>query len=220
MRVTAGAALQQRSLYVPAGALPSNATVTFSLNASDGKSYGLSSVSVAVAATPLVASIAGGTLISHGAAEALNLDSSESYDPDDDTGAELQYAWACTAAHPVGNASADTGVCPALSAGDEISIVGASWQQAQVQKNTMRSGWQYTFRVAVSTAEGRSATAEIKVAVEEISPPQVSIERVANALKASLASSVSCVPTRRASIMSKHPTIGRRIARSAATTSL
>ena len=169
-----GTTLQQRSLVVPAGELPSNTTVTFQVDASDGERQGTSSMSVAVSATPLVAAINGGARVSRGTTEIIEVDASASNDPDD-VGASLAYTWECTLAHPTGNTSAAApDVCTGV--GDAIvTLEDATAAKASVRPNTLTAGWDYTFTVTVVAVDGRSASASIIVVVEDISPPQVNI---------------------------------------------
>ena len=182
-----GTALKQRSLFVPAGELPSNTTVSFQVVASDGVQQGTSSLGVAVSATPLVAAIVGGARVSRGTTEAIEIDASASYDPDD-AEASLSYQWGCTLAHPTGNASGAVGVCAGV--GDAAVVVqDATAAKASLLPNTLTASWDFSFTVTVSSSDGRSATATITVAVEDITPPQVSIalgsSGVANVAKVS-----------------------------------
>ena len=169
-----GAALQQRSLLVPAGELPSNTAVTFQVDASDGERQGTSSLSVAVSATPLVGAIIGGARVSRGTTETIEVDASASNDPDD-VGASLVYNWECTLAHPTGNASTATpDVCTGV-ADAAVTLQDATAAKASIQPNTLNAGWDYTFTVTVIAVDGRSASTSIIVAVEDIIPPQVNI---------------------------------------------
>lgn len=149
--------LDPRRAVLAAGAVSPGAVVTlrFTASSSSGKTNH-ADAEVRVVATPLVARIAGGEVRTVRAGADLSLDSI-SFDPDNRT-AEVEHLWSCT----VSGAS-----LPFPESCDALSWHAAvDWTSTALQipgAALSEPGLQFEFLLAVSTNDGRNATASATI---------------------------------------------------------
>jgi hypothetical protein len=130
---------------------------------------------VVIAASPLVATIAGGDR-SEGSDNLITIDASASSDPD---GGSVAFNWACVKA--VGNLTSACGIPAAtLSAGaPRLSLAPGTLLPAQ-----------YTFALLAVGSGARSASASVTLDVVSGSPPAVSIKSLVGKVSSNLGLSV------------------------------